>query len=225
MWRVRGYIQKFRTESITKYTLTFGTARWEATQRVMAEKLTRLTHKIAIQLHLVAESCTIRRSRSRRPVRKLLVTPSYVPLAWLPVAFASSLTRWANIASIVNLFLPSNNEIMKLECKASKNWHSVRSTVSICSDKYEGVSKSFRTGHLERELQMVQLSATVCSCNAILWVSLVSFAAITLCVVSQWLIPKVSVYFVTDSLRKLLDTPLYMEPGAESLFRSHYLPS
>jgi hypothetical protein len=25
----------------------------------MAEKLTRLTHKIAIQLHLVAESCTI----------------------------------------------------------------------------------------------------------------------------------------------------------------------
>jgi hypothetical protein len=25
---------------------------------------------------------------------------------------------------------------------------------------YEGVSKSFRTGHLERELQIVQLSAT-----------------------------------------------------------------
>jgi hypothetical protein len=31
---------------------------------------------------------------------------------------------------------------------------------------------------------MVQLSAT--SCIAILWVSLVSFAAITLCVASQW---------------------------------------
>jgi len=27
-------------------------------QRVMAAKLSRLTHKIAIQLHLVAESCT-----------------------------------------------------------------------------------------------------------------------------------------------------------------------
>jgi hypothetical protein len=41
-------------------------------------KLTRLTHKIVIQLHLVAESCTIRSSRSRRPVRKYLDTPSYV---------------------------------------------------------------------------------------------------------------------------------------------------
>jgi hypothetical protein len=33
---------------------------------------------------------------------------------------------------------------------------------------YEGVSKSFRTGRLERELQMVQLSAIRCGCNAIL---------------------------------------------------------
>jgi hypothetical protein len=33
---------------------------------------------------------------------------------------------------------------------------------------YEGVSKSFRTGRLERELQTVQLSATRCSCIAIL---------------------------------------------------------
>jgi hypothetical protein len=44
---------------------------------------------------------------------------------------------------------------------------------------YESVSKSFRTGRLERELQMVQFSATKCSCIAILWASLVSFAAIT----------------------------------------------
>jgi hypothetical protein len=40
----------------------------------MASKLTILTHEIAIQLHLVAESCTICSSRSRRPVRKLLDT-------------------------------------------------------------------------------------------------------------------------------------------------------
>jgi len=33
---------------------------------------------------------------------------------------------------------------------------------------YEGVSKSFRTGRLGRELQMVQLSATRCSYIAIL---------------------------------------------------------
>jgi hypothetical protein len=45
----------------------------------MAAKLTRLTHKIAIQLHLVSDSCTICSSRSRRPVRKLLDTASYPP--------------------------------------------------------------------------------------------------------------------------------------------------
>jgi hypothetical protein len=43
----------------------------------MAAKLTRLTHRIAIQLHLVAESCTICSSRSRWPVRKLWDTTSY----------------------------------------------------------------------------------------------------------------------------------------------------
>jgi len=41
----------------------------------MAAKLTRLTHKIAIELHLVAESCTIFSSCSRLAVRKLLDTP------------------------------------------------------------------------------------------------------------------------------------------------------
>jgi hypothetical protein len=47
-------------------------------QRVMAAKLTTLTQKIAIQIHLVEESCTICSSRSRRPVLKLLNTPSYI---------------------------------------------------------------------------------------------------------------------------------------------------
>jgi hypothetical protein len=41
----------------------------------MAAKLTRLTHRIAIQLHVVAESYIICSSISRRPVRKLLDTP------------------------------------------------------------------------------------------------------------------------------------------------------
>jgi hypothetical protein len=75
---------------------------------------------------------------------------------------------------------------------------------------YEGVSKSFRTGRLEQELQMVQFSATRCSCIAILWVSLVNFASITLCVASQWVFIVVSVYFVMDSVRKLLDTSSYV---------------
>jgi hypothetical protein len=43
----------------------------------MAAKLTRLTHKMVAQLHLVAQNCTIYSSRSRRPVRKLLDTLSY----------------------------------------------------------------------------------------------------------------------------------------------------
>jgi hypothetical protein len=48
----------------------------------MAAKLTRLTHKIAIKLHLVAESCTICSSRSRWPVRKLLDMLSTDILLW-----------------------------------------------------------------------------------------------------------------------------------------------
>jgi hypothetical protein len=57
----------------------------------------------------------------------------------------------------------------------------------------------FRTGRLERELQIVQFSATGCSYIAILWVSLVSFAAIALCVASQRAIPKVSVQFSSST--------------------------
>jgi hypothetical protein len=56
---------------------------------------------------------------------------------------------------------------------------------SIHTRARECVTKSLRTGSLERELQMVQLSATRCNFIAILWVSLVSYAAITLCVATQ----------------------------------------
>jgi len=69
---------------------------------------------------------------------------------------------------------------------------------------------SIRAGSLERELQMVQLSATRCSCIAILGVSLVSFAAITLCVASQRVFIAAVVDFVIDSARKVLDTPSYI---------------
>jgi len=70
--------RSYRTESITKYTLTKINTRGEATQRAMAVKLTRLSHKIELLLYLVAESCTICISRSSRPVLKLLDAPSYV---------------------------------------------------------------------------------------------------------------------------------------------------
>jgi hypothetical protein len=71
---------------------------------------------------------------------------------------------------------------------------------------YEGVPKTFRTGRLDRELQMVQLSATRRSYIASLWVRLASFAHITLRVASRVFIV-VSVNFVIYSVRKLLDTP------------------
>jgi hypothetical protein len=57
---------------------------------------------------------------------------------------------------------------------------------------------------------MVQLSANKCSCIAILWVSLVSFAAIILYIASQRVFIVVSIYFVIDSVRKLLDAPSYV---------------
>jgi hypothetical protein len=56
---------------------------------------------------------------------------------------------------------------------------------------------------------MIQLSATRCSYLAILCVSLVSFAAIILCVASERVFIVVVVYFVIDSVRKLLDIPSY----------------
>jgi hypothetical protein len=68
--------KRFWTESIIKYRITTINT-WEATQRVMVAKLNRLTHKIAIQMHLVAERYTICSSGSSQPVWKLLDTPSY----------------------------------------------------------------------------------------------------------------------------------------------------
>jgi hypothetical protein len=72
---IRRCTQKF-PDWVDNQIYAYNNTRWEATQGVMATKLTRLTHKIAIQLHLVADSCVICSSRFRRPVRKLLDTPS-----------------------------------------------------------------------------------------------------------------------------------------------------
>jgi hypothetical protein len=90
------------------------------------------------------------------------------------------------------------------------HFHQHSNVIARCNNTYEGVSKSFRTGSLERELHMVQLSGTRRSCIAILWVSLVSFAAIILYVASQRVFIVVSVYFVINSVRKLFDSPSYV---------------
>jgi hypothetical protein len=57
---------------------------------------------------------------------------------------------------------------------------------------------------------MVRLSAIRCSCISILWVSLVSFAAITFCVASKRVFLVIVVYFFIGSVRELLDTPSYI---------------
>jgi hypothetical protein len=81
-----GVSESFRTEPIMKYTLTTINARWEAAQRVGAAKLTRLTHRITTQLHLVAETWTVCSSGSRRPVRNFWIRPHTLKCnsSWLP---------------------------------------------------------------------------------------------------------------------------------------------
>jgi hypothetical protein len=78
---VRGCIQKFPDWIDNEITTTTNT-RWKATRRVTAAKLTRLTHKIAINLHIVTKSCIICISLSRRSVRKLLDSLAY-PSKWV----------------------------------------------------------------------------------------------------------------------------------------------
>jgi hypothetical protein len=60
----------------------------------MAANLTIFTHKIAIQLHLLAEICTICCSSSKRPVRKPLDTHSYTIHFWL--AALTTFGRYVN---------------------------------------------------------------------------------------------------------------------------------
>jgi hypothetical protein len=83
-------ISENRGSHLTRTTINI---RWEATQRVMAVELTGLNQKIGTKLHLVAESCTICSSRSRRPVRNLFVTPSY----WVGLrAGLDPMAKWKN---------------------------------------------------------------------------------------------------------------------------------
>jgi hypothetical protein len=70
---MQGCIQKF-PDSVDNEINNDNEHSLRSNFRVMA------ANKIAIQLHLVAESCTIWSSRSRRPVQKLLDTASYVLL-------------------------------------------------------------------------------------------------------------------------------------------------
>jgi hypothetical protein len=75
-WDLRGCIQKF-PDSVDNEIYAYNNKHsLRSNTKSYGGKLTTLTHKIAIQLHLVAESCTIWSSRSRWPVRELSDTPS-----------------------------------------------------------------------------------------------------------------------------------------------------
>jgi hypothetical protein len=127
-------------------------------------------------------------------------------LGHFPFSFGNQFrtTRWVHLYRLhLELIVVSWFGISLHKCQRLVTWHVSEWCKELYSERYEGVSESFRTDRLQRELQMVQRSATRCSCIAILWVGLVSFAAMTICVASQRVIPKVSVYFVIDSVWKL----------------------
>jgi len=68
----------------------------------MEAKLASLIHKTAIQLHLVAESCIICSSRSRRPVRKL----GYTLISTTTVAVGLPQRWWHDAAiRVTNTFV------------------------------------------------------------------------------------------------------------------------
>jgi hypothetical protein len=80
----------------------------------MAAKLARPTQKLAIQLHLVAESCIICSSRSMRPVRKLLDTFIHFMLHRPSVAAGSmSLLEIESVSAIIRIIDCFKNNIAR----------------------------------------------------------------------------------------------------------------
>jgi len=66
----------------------------------MVAKLTKLTHKIAILLHLVAESYTICSCHSRWPVQKVLDTPLYVNHLLMEAQYVGNVFLMASAVSL-----------------------------------------------------------------------------------------------------------------------------
>jgi hypothetical protein len=150
---------------------------------------------------------------------------------WTPGLPHLSLLRWghwlwfhipAHGAPLSRLWQEEQAWVLHLPCTPGNSHNNTYSTSYLfpreqsCVWPYKGVSRRFQTGCLEQELQMVQLSATRCSCIAIMWASLVSFSTKTLCVACQWVfIVAIVVCLIIDSIRKLLDTPFYLLNGIQ----------
>jgi hypothetical protein len=89
----------------------------------MAANLTRLNHKISIQVQVVAVSCSVCNSSTRRPVRKRLGTPSYCEIflslrAMIFIIFTRSLKNvykmtshwWWLVTSCLGFFSERNKQ-------------------------------------------------------------------------------------------------------------------
>jgi hypothetical protein len=150
------------------------------------------------------------RAISWRGPTKLKILLSIKPLPGLIKSSPHTHTLYHKSTLILSPIYPYEFQVVtSLQIFLSKFINVTGRLLNVTVHTYEDVSKSFRTGRLERELQMIQLSATRCSCIGILWVSLVSFAAITFYVASQRVFVVVSVYFVIDSVRNFLYTSSY----------------
>jgi len=156
--KYEGVSKSIRTESITRYTLATISTHWEATQRVMAAKLTRLNHRTAIQLYLVVESCIICSSLSRRPVRKLLDTPLYV----------SSSCSWTCGSGLIRIWRSKVNE----KCKIGTKLEKLKLNTSHCAIFLQNwLVTKFRL-----QLRLAALSSEMYSC-----LTLVGFISGMLC--------------------------------------------
>jgi len=92
-----------------------------------------MTHTVAIKLHLVAESCIICSPRSRRRVRKLLDTPSYlcmnvcVCVCVYVCTYVRTYTFFCVVLSCVGTGLKKGRSSVQNPTKMSKRIHSFRS--------------------------------------------------------------------------------------------------
>jgi hypothetical protein len=88
----------------------------------------------------------------------------YDDVDWIHLA--QDRDQWQTLVNMsINFHFPYRREIPEL---CSMELFTTTVVFMIIFRLDVSVSKSFRTGRLERELQMVQLSATRCSCIAIL---------------------------------------------------------
>jgi len=129
----------------------------------MVAKLTSLTHKIAIEMHLVAESCTICSSCSMRPVRKLLDTRSYSNR--FPSSSSSSYRRARIILGIFDsiIFSPAISFLVS----------ELHGLLSACNSTQWQMSgcRQFSTRDLSSLLYKVQLFHSRCALLSFLMIS------------------------------------------------------